>query len=93
MLLLKWADKESFSRFQFSRKIGRIIRLVLKQKIFQGKDQGINVRQRSKELVALVTNDDELRNEFLISRFLQILEIPWGGTTCYRYPRKVGEIQ
>jgi len=29
----------------------------------KGKDQGINVRQRSKELVALVTNDDELREE------------------------------
>lgn len=29
----------------------------------KGKDQGINVRQRSKELVALVSNDEELREE------------------------------
>ena len=55
-----------------SCKIGLELTLAVRfKKIFQGKDQGINVRQRSKELVALVTNDDELRNEFIFSESLK----------------------
>ena len=31
--------------------------------LVQGKDQGINVRQRSKELMELIQNDERLREE------------------------------